>query len=423
MTVLRHRRFAAIWSTSVASNIGTMMQTVGATWLMASMSPSAEMVALVVVANSLPIPALGLLAGAVADLYDRRNVLIGAQLGRLIVSILLAGLAIAGLVTPWILLGATFLLGCGVAMNQPAWHAAVGDMVPREDVPDAVALNSVGFNVGRTAGPAIGGMVVALAGSAVCFVVNALSNVGLLIALITWRRPPRVAEGRPSIGTAIGEGLRYVLTSPIRAVALRSLLFGFAGSAIWALTPLISRDLLHSGASLYGFLLGAFGAGAIAGAMVNRQFRARLSLNALVRAALALFSLGVVTVAFSRFAPLSLLATFVCGACWVTVVSTLNMSVQMAAASRMVARALSFYQTAIYAGMAAGSWTWGLVAERYGLPAAFLGSAAALAGIILTMRREALPEFAPARPVGAQRLSANPRTPALQEPETLSPAA
>lgn len=394
MTALRHRRFAAIWAASIVGNIGMMMQVVGATWLMASLTPSAQMVGLVLSANALPVPVLALLAGTLADLHDRRTILIVAQVMRLLVAAALAVTTLLGLTSAWVLLTATFLLGCGTALNQPAWHASVRDQVPREDIPEAVSLNSVGFNIGRAVGPAIGGIVVTFTGAAGCFIGNAISYLALLAVLLAWRPPRRTALlPREPIGSAMRDGLRYVLLSPIKAVLVRAVVFGFCGSAIWGLVALVARDLLGAGAGTYGFLLGGFGLGAIGGAIINGRMRGRASLNGLVRTATLVFCGALAVVALSRDMGLTTIATALCGACWVTVVSTLNISVQMAAATRVVGRALALYQMAIYAGMALGGWVWGLVAERHGISIALMAAAVTLIVSFWALRGAILPEI------------------------------
>src|SRR4051794_25200280 len=240
----RHGIFLAIWTASLVSNFGSLIQGVGASWLMTSIAPSADMVALGQAASSLPIMLFSLLAGATADVWDRRLVMLVAQVAMLLISAALSALAYFGLVTPWLLLGLTFLLGCGAALYGPAWQPSVGEQVPRHVLPAAIALNSLGFNIARTVGPAIGGIVVAAAGAQAAFLLNALSYIGLIIVLLTWKRPVTPDPLPPeTVGAAMRAGLRYVRLSPaIRTVLVRSLAFGLCGSAVWALMPLIARD-------------------------------------------------------------------------------------------------------------------------------------------------------------------------------------
>src|SRR5688500_1768164 len=214
LSPMRYPVFRAVWFASIFANFGALIQSVGAAWLMISIAQSADMVALVQASIALPVMLLSLIAGALADNRDRRVVMLGTQAFMLTVSVVLAACAWAGLVTPWLLLLFTFLIGCGSAFNAPAWQASVGDMVPRAQLAHAVALNSMGFNIARSVGPAIGGVIVAAAGAAAAFVVNALSYLGLLVVLARWKSPPlHHVLPREPLGVAIGAGLRYVAMS------------------------------------------------------------------------------------------------------------------------------------------------------------------------------------------------------------------
>jgi MFS family permease len=192
LSPLSYPTFRAVWAASLFSNIGGQIQAVGAAWMMVSIAASADMVALVQASTALPILLLSLVAGALADNLDRRRMLLTAQLFMLAASAGLAVCAWTGLITPWLLLLFTFLIGCGAAFNAPAWQAAVGDMVPRTEVAGAVALNSAGFNIARSVGPAVGGAIVAAAGAAAAFAVNALSYTALVAVLARWRPPIEV---------------------------------------------------------------------------------------------------------------------------------------------------------------------------------------------------------------------------------------
>src|SRR5262245_58673295 len=265
----KSRIFLAIWTASLISNLGSLIQAVGASWLMTSIAPSPDMVALVQASTALPILLLSLPSGAIADIWDRRIIMLIAQSLMLTVSAALAAIAYFGHITPWTLLSLTFLLGCGAALYGPAWQSSVGEQVPREEVPAAVSLNSLAFNLARTAGPAVGGLIVAAAGPPAAFLVNAVTYIGLLVVLSTWRRKVPVQTLPPeSMTTGMQAGLRYVRLSPvICTVLVRGFFFGFLGSAIWALMPLIARDLLAGNALTYGILFGAFGVGAVIGAL------------------------------------------------------------------------------------------------------------------------------------------------------------
>ncbi|TFI58643.1 MFS transporter [Sphingomonas parva] len=389
---LRHPVFRSVWLASMASNFGGLIQSVGASWMMAAISPSAELVALVQASVTLPIMLLALVAGALADTFDRRHLMLAAQSFMLLVSALLAACAWLELISPWLLLLFTFLIGCGTAFNGPAWQASVGDMVPRSDLSAAVALNSMGFNIARSVGPAIGGAIVAAAGAAAAFALNAVSYVGLLFVLLRWRpqRPPRSLP-RETLGTAIAAGVRYVTLSPAIAVVLvRSALFGVAASAVPALMPLIARDVVSGGPLTYGLLLGAFGAGAVAGALAGARLRATGSPERLVRLACLAFALAAGIAGLSPFLPLTMAALVLAGAAWVTALSTFNVTVQLHSPRWVVARTLSIYQMCAFGGMAAGSWLWGRMAEGSGIGTALLAAGAlqlvcALAGLKLPL--------------------------------------
>ncbi|MDG2534336.1 MFS transporter [Sphingomonas sp. HITSZ_GF] len=371
----RLKLYRAVWIASLCSNFGSLIQSVGASWMMAGLGASAQMVALVQASTSLPIMLLALWAGAIADNLDRRRVLLAAQSFMLLVSAILAAAAWFGLVTPWLLLAFTFLIGCGTAINGPAWQASVGDMVPRPLLPSAVAYNSMGFNIARSLGPALGGVIVAVAGAAAAFLVNALSYVGLIVVLKRWRPelPPRKLP-RERLGVAMMAGIRYVGLSPqIRTVLGRATLFGLAASALQALMPLVARDLIGGGPLVYGALLGAFGLGAVGGALLSRRMRHLLTTEGIVRAASIALAAGAAATATGAMA-LALLGLAAAGAGWVLALSTFNVSVQMASPRWVVARVIALYQMAAFGGMAGGSWLFGAVASHHGVAIALLAA-------------------------------------------------
>ncbi|HET6538528.1 MAG TPA: MFS transporter [Sphingopyxis sp.] len=369
----------------MASNFGGLIQSVGASWLMTSLTRSEQMVALVQGSITLPIMMLSLVAGALADNYDRRLVMLTAQSFMLLVSVGLSLAAWFGLLSPWTLLAFTFLIGCGTALNGPAWQASVGEMVPRSALPSAVALNSMGFNIARSVGPALGGAIVAAAGAAAAFLANALSYIGLIAVLARWQPQPKPATlPRERIDMAIRAGVRYVAMSPnIRAVLVRAALFGVAASAVPALMPIVARDLMSGGALTYGVLLGGFGIGAVCGALVSGRLRRLLTTENLVRAATLVMVAGTLGTAISPWMIVTIASLMLAGAGWVLALSTFNVSVQMAAPRWVVARALSLYQMAAFGGMAIGSWLFGTFAEDHGVATALLMAAGGLALVAL----------------------------------------
>ncbi|QRM53843.1 MFS transporter [Sinorhizobium sp. BG8] len=391
----KHETFRIIWAASLVSNFGGLIQAVGAAWMMASISDSANMVALVQASTSLPIMLFSLASGALADNFDRRRIMLAAQGFMLVVSVTLTLCAWYGLITPWLLLFFTFLIGCGTALNNPAWQASVGDMVPRSDLPAAVALNSMGFNITRSVGPAVGGAIVAAAGAAAAFAVNACSYFALIFALLRWKPAVPVSPlPRESFGRAISAGFRYVSMSPnIGKVLLRGFAFGLSTSAILALLPLVARDLVQGGPLTYGILLGCFGLGAIAGALVSARMRELLSSEWTVRLAFTGFAFSGCVTALSTHAFVTGPALLIAGACWVLALSLFNTTVQLSTPRWVVARALSLYQTTTFGGIAGGSWLWGAVADAHGAQnALFWAAGVMVVGAALGLRF-GLPQF------------------------------
>lgn len=381
--------FRAIWLASMVSNFGGLIQAVGASWMMTSLGGSAQMIALVQTSTSLPIMLFSLAAGAIADNLDRRRVMIAAQSFMLAVSLMLAACAWMGVLNPWLLLVMTFLIGCGTAMNGPAWQASVGDMVPRAMLGQAIAMNSMGFNIARSVGPALGGAIVTLGGAASAFTANALSYIGLLAVLSRWQ--PKLEQRRlprERLGVAMAAGIRYVAMSPpIRRVIGRAAMFGAAASAVPALMPLIARDLIAGGPLIYGLLLGSFGLGAVGGAFSSGWLRGRLSTEGLVRAAATSLAAGATVAALSPLLAVTMPALMLAGAGWVLALSTFNVSVQMASPRWVVARALSLYQMGTFGGMALGSWLFGFIADHSGVATALCAAATLLvAGTIVGLR-------------------------------------
>lgn len=392
---LRSPTFRALWSATLVSNLGGLIQAVGAGWMMTLISSSDDMVALVQAATTLPIMIFSLAAGALADSVDRRRIMLTAQVLMMLVSTALAAFAFAGVMTPWLLLAFTFLIGCGTALHNPSWQASMGDVVPREDIPGAVTLNSMAFNLMRSVGPALGGLIVATGGAAFAFGLNALSYLPLVAALFLWKRP-RIPAGLPreAFGGAMSAGLRYVAMSPnLIKVMFRAFAFGLAAVSVLALLPLVARDLIGGSALTYGVLLGSFGVGAIGGAFLNTALRARFDNETLARSAFVVFGLGVALLSISRTTWLTCLALLPAGACWVIALSMFNVTVQLSTPRWVVGRALSLYQTATFGGMAAGSWLWGVVAETNGPSMALAISAVALAAGAAIGLRYPLPEF------------------------------
>lgn len=380
LSPLRYPVFRNVWAANTVTSLGMLIQSVGASWLMVSIAPTADMVALVQTSLTLPIVLLSLVTGAMADNLDRRKMMLGAQVFMLLASVVLMLCAWSGLITPWLLLLLTFAIGCGGAVNAPAWQASVGDMVPRTQLAGAVALNSMGFNMARSVGPAIGGFIVAVAGAAAAFATTAVSYIWLIVVLARWRPtwPPRTLP-RETLGLAIASGVRYVAMSPaIRIVLLRSVAFCIPAAAVVALMPVVAKVLLDGGPLTYGLLLGAFGVGAVGGAFASAWARQALSTEATVRWASIGFAAATAVVGLSNHLLATMTGLLIAGASWLLTLSTFNVAVQMSAPRWVVARALSIYQMSAFGGLAIGSWLWGELGHDAGIPAALLAAAITL---------------------------------------------
>lgn len=391
----RSRDFRTLWSATLVSNFGGLVQAVGAAWAMTQLTDDARLIALVSAANTLPIMVLALVSGALADLFDRRRLMLIAQGIMAGASVVLAVVALADALTPARLLVLAFTIGAGQALYNPPWQASQGDLVPRADLPAAVTLNSVGFNLMRSVGPAAGGVLVAVAGAGAAFAVNAVSYLPLAIALFLWRPPvtPRTTTPEPFL-PALGAGLRYVALSPnLLRVIGRGALFGVAAVVILSLLPLVAKAHPTGGSQLFGALLAAFGVGAIGGAVLNPRLRAALSNEQVIRTGFAGFALACLVLGLTDNAWLQALAMLPAGASWVLALSLFNVTVQLSTPRWVVARALALYQTAVFGGMAAGSWLWGSVAGAQGLETAFLAAAAILATGAIIGHWFAAPEF------------------------------
>jgi MFS family permease len=374
---LRHPVFRRIWLASLVSNLGILIQGVGAAWAMTQMTSSADKVALVQTALMLPIMLIAMPAGAIADMHDRRVVAMVSLTIALVGATVLTVLAWLGLVTPNILLALCFVVGSGMALFGPAWQASVSEQVPAETLPAAVALNGISYNIARSFGPAIGGIVVATAGAVAAFAVNAVLYLPLMAVLFLWNRthePSRLPRER--LNRAIVSGVRYIANSPsIRIVLIRTLVTGLIGGSVSALMPLVARDLLHGGAQTYGIMLGAFGMGAVFGALNIGEVRRRMSGEAAVRACAISMAGAIASVALSTNAILTAIALVLAGAVWMLAVALFNIGVQLSAPRWVAGRSLAAFQASIAGGIALGSWGWGHLTDIAGVEIALLVSA------------------------------------------------
>jgi MFS family permease/quinol monooxygenase YgiN len=365
------------------------MQDVGESWLMISLTKSPILVALVETAGSLPIFLLALPAGALADVVDRRRLLLTTQSWMLASAALMGALTLAGVVTPWLLLLLTFTLGLGIAMNGPAWQAIIPELAPRGELPAAVALGSVAMNVSRAIGPALGGLLVAAAGSGIVFLLNAVSFLGVIVVIYRWRQAPQKIPMPPEhVFGAMRAGLRYVSHAPeLRAAIIRAGIFILCGSALWALLPLQARHALGLGSFGYGVLLGCIGSGAVAGAAFLPKARQKVSNNSLVVGASVLFAGMLAILAHARVPVVAGAAMILAGVAWITITSSFNTAAQTSAPTWVRARALAIYLLVFMGGMAAGSAAWGAVATHVGVTKALTYAALGLiAGLAASPR-------------------------------------
>jgi len=376
-----HPVFRALWIATIVSNVGTFMQSVGAAWLMTSLSASATMVALVQAASIFPMSLLALPAGALADIIDRRWLLLVTQAWMMVAAGLLAALTFLKATTPWALLGFTFLLGLGAAMNAPAWQAIVPELVPRSELPQAISLNSAGFNVSRALGPALGGAIVAAAGAGATFALNAISFLAVIGVLYWWPRPPdNTALPAERMVAAIYTGLRYVRHSMgLRAIFWRTGIFMFFTSSLWALLPLVVRQEMGGSPADYGILLGCFGAGAVAGAGLMPKMQRQLPVEAIVSGMTVITVGTIVVTALVPHLGALVAAMIFSGAAWLVMLSLFNVAIQIAVPGWVRARVLAVYMLVFAGGLSVGSAIWGAVATRQGLKAALLYSAGGLA--------------------------------------------
>jgi len=391
---LRERVYRRIWSASVISNFGQLILGVGAAWEMTRLTSSPGMVALVQTALMVPLMLVSVPAGAIADMFDRRKIaLVGLGFASLCAATLTT-LSLAGLTTPWVLLIFCSLIGGGVALYNPAWAASIGEQVSPEHLPAAVALGSISYNLARSFGPAVGGLVVLAFGVSAAFLINALAYLPLLTAFAFWRRK-KVAARLPAerIGGALVAGARYAQHSPpVRGAMVRSFAFGLAGAAAAALVPLVARDLLKGNASTYGLLLGCTGVGAVVGALLVNRARERLSAEQAFGLCACTAGLMLLVIGASRVLVLTAAAMVVAGVANMLSIALISVSVQLSVPRWVAARAIAGYQASLTGGIALGAWLWGRVAAHWSIELAYFASGVALCltpliGLLMPMRR------------------------------------
>jgi MFS family permease len=346
------------------------MQSVAAVWLMTSLTPSPIMTALVQTAASLPLVLFALPAGAIADMVDRRRILLASQTWMMLSSAALGLLTVRGVEDPWMLLGLTFALGAGAALTAPAWLAITLELVPRSELPAAVSLSSASLNLARAVGPAIGGLVVSLLGAGAAFLLNAASFLAVLAVLVRWRRePPVTLLPREQVFGAMRAGLRFVRHSPaLKRVFQRVGLFVAFASSLWALLPVVARHEMDVGAGGYGALLGSLGVGAVGGALVLPRLRVRYGPDALIDATCFLYAVVIAAIGALPIFPLACVLLVACGFAWMVPLSALNVETQSVAPAWVRARALALHLLVLQGGLALGSALWGWLADRLDAP-------------------------------------------------------
>lgn len=376
---LRIPMYRAFWAASLLSNLGTWIHEVGAAWLMTELDPSPMMVSSVRAVMALPLLLLALPAGVLADRVDRRRLLIATQCWMLTAAATLATLTLLGLVTPWVLLLLTGAIGLGMVLHGPTWQAAIPDLVPRRSLASAVALGSISFNLARTAGPALGGVMVAWLGSWSAFAVNSGSFLGVIGVLLFWKRTEsESSDGRSFIGS-LGDGLRFVGGSrTMRHVLARVILFVVPAGALWSLLPLVAHDMLGWGAVGYGVLVGGIGLGAVLAAVALPMLRYRRGPDCVVRWAHASMAIPLAIVATNPGGTAVALLMLLAGAGWMMALTTLNSTAQMTLPRKLRARGMACYLTSFAAAMSGGALLWGAVARRFDLSTAMAAAAAVM---------------------------------------------
>ena len=394
----RWKPFRNIWGANLASALGASIQMIGASWLMTELTDSHTLVAMVQTSIAVPVFVFGVFAGVIADNYDRRLVMIYAHVGMLLVSAMLAVLAWLEAVTPWSLLLFTFMLGLGFAVNGPAWQASVRLMVPRTDLPQAISLNSIAFNMARSLGPAIGGVLLAVWGPKIAFTMNSVTYLAMIYVLSRWRPRPTGLREKHSVFPAIGVAIKFCASSsPVRRTMLRSLAFCIGGMGFPALLPLVAREQIGGGEISFGIMLAAFGFGAVLIAVWLGALRRRYGPEAIVSAGMTIAAVGAIGMAYAATLPVAVALCLLSGVGHVATMASLNVSMQMRSPDDIVGRCLAIFQAIAFGGIAFGAWLWGVLSDLVTISFSLHMSAACLIGSLIILRI-----FAPMPAIGEQ---------------------
>jgi len=377
---LKEPLFRWVWLGSLFANFSWLILSVGAAWSMTLMSDNASMVAAVQTALMIPMMLFAIPSGSIADVFDKRKVVIIALSFCFVCASSLSLFSYFELITPWVLLGLCFLLGIGIALLLPSWQSSVREQVAPAMLPPAISLNSISFNLARSFGPALGGVIVLILGAMTSYAIVALCYIPMLLVFIFWKRQRKKDNyERENPIQATITGLRFSAHSqPIKSAILRTFLILSAGGSLQALMPLIAKDLLNGNAQTFGFLLGIFGIGAVIGAFIQEKLRRRFSSDQVIIAGVLIVSVMMVLVALSSDLYITLGLLLVSGTCWMLCINTLNVSVQMSSPVWVNARVLSTWTASLAGGMAVGGLFWGFVADYTDVSTALIVAAFAL---------------------------------------------
>ncbi|MBW8785855.1 MAG: MFS transporter [Novosphingobium sp.] len=392
----RYVVFREIWVANLVSNLGSMIQSVAAQWLMTDLTHSHRLIAMVSTSSTIGIMLFGVFAGAIADNFDRRRVMLAAQMGMLVASALLAALTYAGLITPYLLLAFTLAVGIGTALNSPAWQASVRQQVAIADLPQAISLNSISFNLARCVGPALGGLLISLWNVSLAFAINAVSFIAMIFVLLRWH-PVHSPPPRRAMLPTIAAGIRYCAGAPdIRRILLRGFVMGVGLAGYQALVPAVVRGQLHGTEVQFGLLLGLFGIGSILSALIIGEMRRRFGNEAVITVSALAFVAAQTVLAAAHSLTAALPASFIAGGGWVAGLTTINVIMQLKSPDEIIGRCMSIYQAVTFGGMAMGAWLWGTVADWGGLSVALHAASAWLLVTVVILRFVApMPEIQP----------------------------
>ncbi len=397
-TLLKDPPFRTLLPSIELCFLGLFVHVTVASWVMADLTGSATMVASVQTVATLPAVFLSVLAGGLADVVDRRRILIASQCGMFLASLVLIAMSATKSLEPTSLLVLAFLVASGNAVMLPAWMAALGGIAPRNQLPEAVSLHTMGANVMKTIGPLVGGVLLAATGPTAAFAFGSLSYLPALVALTLWRPPPDEEPRAGSVRAAIREGASYLFRQRrLHPIVQQAFLFGFCANGLIALLPLVAKVQYGGEAHVYGMLFGGVGFGAITAGLFLSRMRSALGTDRLVTGAIAANALALLVLSLSSEPFVGLAACMVAGGCWLLVLTLLNATLQLATPRTLVGRMVSGYMTFVHLGFASGAWVWGLAADAVGtgLALAFIAIAMGLVAAITKLRP--LPDVPDAR--------------------------